>query len=237
MSTKTELLRELATVRDEAQVRAHLLSLEAKQRWDEVETALLQLEHKLDQSADRVAESALDSAKRLFESARHLMVSQEGLRAPARQLMTHPVLTCHIRDDVNQVAQLFWDASCGAVPVVDDDGKLQGMLTDRDICMAAYTQGRRLPDIGVESAMSRRVHSVKPEETLEQLLAVMAEAGVRHLPVVDASERVVGIVSLGDVARYLQRGPAGAEGASKVLIDALVALAGGTFERHASGVG
>jgi CheY-like chemotaxis protein len=55
---------------------------------------------------------------------------------------------------------LFWDTGCGSVPVVDAAGVLQGMLTDRDICMAAYTPGRRLPDIRVQIAMSRCAHAV-----------------------------------------------------------------------------
>jgi CBS domain-containing protein len=225
MSTKRELLAELGTVRDAARVRAHLFGMEARERWTVLEAALLQIEQKLAQSAEALPEAVRDAGHDALRSARAFLQVHAGLSAPARLIMTSPVMTCSPQDDVNDVAQLFWDTSCGSAPVVDAAGALQGMLTDRDICMAAYTQGRRLPDISVESAMTRHVHTVKPDEPLQRVLEIMAEARAHHVPVVDAESKVVGIVSLTDVARWVQSSPKHSDELQAAALSALVAIA------------
>jgi CBS-domain-containing membrane protein len=75
------------------------------------------------------------------------------------------------------------------------------MITDRDICMAAYTQGKPLQEIRVQSAMSKDVVSCKSTDSLEQAEELMRRNKVRRLPVVDAEKRLVGLLSLHDVAR------------------------------------
>jgi CBS domain-containing protein len=61
-----------------------------------------------------------------------------------RRMMRHSVRTCHPNDSLNDAAQVMWEDVCGSVPVVDDQLKPVGFLSDRDICMAAYTQGAPL---------------------------------------------------------------------------------------------
>ena len=60
-----------------------------------------------------------------------------------QRMMRHSVRTCHPNDSLNDAAQIMWEDVCGSVPVVDDQLKLVGFLTDRDICMAAYTKVHR----------------------------------------------------------------------------------------------
>jgi CBS domain-containing protein len=98
----------------------------------------------------------------------------------------------------------MWEGDCGALPVVDHDGRALGMLTDRDICMAAYTQGRALNEIAVSSAMSNHVFSCRASDSLRSLMTAMAAHQVRRVPVVDESDKVIGIVSLADIARLAQ---------------------------------
>jgi len=64
-----------------------------------------------------------------------------------------------------------------------------------------------LPDISVESAMSRCVHTATPNDPLKRVLEIMADAQVHHVPIVDADRCVVGIVSITDVARWIQSSP------------------------------
>ena len=71
-----------------------------------------------------------------------------------REVMTKDVLTCSVSDRLNRAAQLMWESDCGCIPIVEEHGMLVGMLTDRDICMAAYTSGKPLSEISVTSAMS-----------------------------------------------------------------------------------
>ncbi len=121
------------------------------------------------------------------------------------QLMTRNVRACHADDPLNTAAQIMWENDCGCVPVVDAERRVVGMLTDRDVCMAAYTQGGALRALLVSSAMSKNVHSCKPEDALSAAEELLQEKQIRRLPVVDADSRLVGIISLNDIAREAER--------------------------------
>ncbi len=119
------------------------------------------------------------------------------------QLMSRVVATCRPDDRLNAAARIMWERDCGVVPVTMPDGdaeRVVGMLTDRDVCMAAYTQGRPLEELVVSSAMSRTVHACAPGDSLPAALERMAAARVRRLPVVDGAGRLVGLLSFADVA-------------------------------------
>jgi len=116
-------------------------------------------------------------------------------------LMTADVGACRPFDSVDRSAKIMWERDCGAVPVVDQEGRAIAMLTDRDICMAAMTQGRALEDIHVSSAMSRRLWSCRPGDDVKEAEKVMRAHQVRRLPVVDAEGKLVGVLSISDLAR------------------------------------
>src|SRR5262245_52107889 len=111
------------------------------------------------------------------------------------QLMSRTVKRCLATETLNRAAQLMWESDCGCVPVVDDDGRAVGMITDRDVCMAAYTQGAPLASIGVASAMAHDLRSCRGSDTIVEAESIMRAAQVRRLPVVDAEGRVVGLLS------------------------------------------
>src|SRR5512146_1461988 len=116
------------------------------------------------------------------------------------QIMNRAVETCHPQDSLNKAAQIMWDEPCGAVPVVDDQQKPVGFLTDRDVCMAAYTQGKRLEELRVETAMARKVVSCSGEDDLESAVGLMRQYRTRRLPVIDRNGALVGLLSLDDLA-------------------------------------
>ena len=118
----------------------------------------------------------------------------------AQDLMNRSPITCHVNDALNLVAHEMWNHDCGAVLVVNDDGKLVGLVTDRDICMAAYTQNRSLDAILVNSAMAQHVISVHPHQTLAEVEQLMAHHQIRRIPVVDNEHKPVGMISLTDLA-------------------------------------
>ncbi len=123
------------------------------------------------------------------------------------QLMTRNVETCRADDRLNRAAQIMWERDCGVVPVVasgNGSARIVGMVTDRDICMAGYTQGRALEDIPVASAMSKHVCSCRPNDAIATALRVMETNQVRRLPVVDQDDQVVGLLSLADIGREAQ---------------------------------
>ena len=117
------------------------------------------------------------------------------------QLMNQPAVICHAGDTLHTAARLMWDNDCGVLPVVGDDARVIGVVTDRDACMAAYTQGLPLQAIPVVGAMSRQVFSCRPDQALEDAEKLMAEKQVRRLPVLDGDGRAIGVLSLNDVAR------------------------------------
>ena len=119
-----------------------------------------------------------------------------------RDIMTRPAVVCGRHETLNGAARMMWEHDCGVVPVVDDEGRVVGILTDRDICMAAYTQGKSLAGIPVAEAMSRDVVSCRPGDFLESTIRVMADRQVRRLPVLDGDGRPVGMVSFSDLVRH-----------------------------------
>jgi CBS domain-containing protein len=116
-------------------------------------------------------------------------------------LVHHDVTTCTIHDNLAQAAQLMWDRDIGCLPVIDDQGHVAGMITDRDICMAAYTQGSPLHAMPVTIAMAKHVFSCTPSDELAAVERIMSEHQIRRMPVIDAQGHPVGIVSLNDLAR------------------------------------
>ena len=121
------------------------------------------------------------------------------------ELMTKPIVTCLAQDSLDVAARKMWDADCGALPVVSGNGALVGILTDRDICMSTWSRGRLLKDIRVEDAMTKQVYSVKPEQELGVAELLMTEHQVRRIPVVDATNKPVGVISMNDLAREAER--------------------------------
>jgi CBS domain-containing protein len=118
----------------------------------------------------------------------------------ARDLMTEPAITCHVNDALGTAAQRMWDRDIGAIIVVNDDGKLAGIVTDRDICMAAHTRGRLLDDLLVNSAMSTHLTVAGPDATIGELEELMSSHQIRRIPIIDEERRPLGMVSLNDLA-------------------------------------
>ena len=81
--------------------------------------------------------------------------------------MTRDVRACSVHDSLNAAARVMWENDCGCVPIVDSQGRLVGIVTDRDICMAAYTQGVPLEAIPLERVMAARVISCSRTDDLE----------------------------------------------------------------------
>jgi len=140
------------------------------------------------------------------------------------ELMTHAPAVCTTTDHLTRAAQIMWERDCGSVPVLDEAGKLTGIVTDRDICMAAYTQGRALHEIPVSSVMSKVVYAVGPDATAADALDTMNRKAVRRLPVTDASGRLLGILSLADFTRVARESAARRAPTRDAVIDALAAV-------------
>jgi len=121
------------------------------------------------------------------------------------QIMNRPVEACRKEENLNVAAGKMWDSDVGCLPVVNEKDQVLGIITDRDICMAAYTQGRHLQEIPVSTAMSKQVFFCSPEDTIAYAEEMMRKHQVRRLPVVDDDQKLVGILSLNDLVREAER--------------------------------
>ena len=115
-------------------------------------------------------------------------------------LMTRELRSCHPDDFLSHPVQSMWEGDVGAIPVVED-GCVIGMITDRDICIAAHTKGKLLSEIRVREVMSHNVVTCGPNDSIRRVETIMQEQRVRRVPVVDLGNQLVGIVSLNDLAR------------------------------------
>lgn len=123
-----------------------------------------------------------------------------------QQLMNRTVVGCRLEDDLSRAAQLLWEHDIGSVPVIDDAGHLAGILTDRDVCMAAYTRGVALREIPVTAVMTPHVYTCAAEDDVTAVERTMREQQIRRMPVVDAQRRTIGMITLSDIAQASVRG-------------------------------
>ncbi len=113
-------------------------------------------------------------------------------------VMTRNVRTMTPSDTVAGAAQAMDKLNVGVIPVCEGD-KLLGMVTDRDLVVRALAQGLD-GNTPLAKVMSAKVHTARETDDLDTVLADMAAKQIRRLPVVDGANRLVGIVSIGDIA-------------------------------------
>ena len=115
------------------------------------------------------------------------------------EAMTRDVRVCDPGHSIRDCAKTMAEIDAGALPVGEND-RLVGMITDRDIAIRAIAQGKG-PDTPVREVMSAEVKYCFEDEELDHVAKNMGSIRVRRLPVVNRDKRLVGILSLGDLAR------------------------------------
>jgi CBS domain-containing protein len=106
---------------------------------------------------------------------------------------------CRPESNLGEATELMWKGNCGFLPVVGSEGKVVGVVTDRDICIALGTRGRPSGEVAVADVMSKEVFSCAPEDDVRIALAAMREGRVRRLPVISKEGALVGVISMDDV--------------------------------------
>jgi CBS domain-containing protein len=119
----------------------------------------------------------------------------------AKEIMTKDVATCTPHDDILHAMTLMRDHRCGFLPVVDDQGIVVGVVTDRDLCIALLRRDRAPERVPVTDAMSHPAFGCFPDENLKVLLGRMGNHHVRRMVVFDRVGRLEGVVSMDDIAR------------------------------------
>lgn len=126
------------------------------------------------------------------------------MQVQVEELMSKQVQCCDPEDSLERAAQLMWDHDCGCLPVcrpTNGASHAIGMITDRDICMCALFQHKRLSDLKVSDAMARQLLACQPTDSVEQAESLMRSKKVRRLPVLDGEGQLRGLISLADLAR------------------------------------
>ncbi len=225
LPTAQAMIDSLRSLRDRARLQMHLFSLDAQKHWREIETSLEGLQSRLEQGG-KIADAVGATFRDVTDTARQFFREIDGvldLAAPVRTIMPPAPSSCSPDDTLNRAAQIMWDRNVGSVPVLDGNQRLVGILTDRDICMAAYTRGLPTQAMTVASVMATDVTPCSPEDSIGHVARLMAEKQIRRVPVLDAG-RLAGIVSLGDIARFVATRDRGKSSACLALTLTLAAI-------------
>lgn len=124
------------------------------------------------------------------------------------EIMTlNPILTSP-DTSLKETAELMARDDIGFIPV-GDENRLQGTLTDRDIVIRCVSKGKDAETTCIRDILTSKLHYCREDQSAGEVARIMSEKQVRRLPVLNKDNRLVGIVSLGDIARYLSADIAG----------------------------
>ena len=123
----------------------------------------------------------------------------------ARDLMTKNPHSVAPDATLRDVARIMHDEDTGIVPVCDATRRLVGLITDRDMVIRTFDEERSWADIRVREVMTDDVHAVTPEESVHDTISLMGKKQIRRVPVVDRNDRLVGMVSMADIANRADR--------------------------------
>lgn len=128
--------------------------------------------------------------------------SPRAARIRCREIMTSNVKTATRDQTLREVATLMRDGDMGSIPVVED-GKLVGIVTDRDIVVRSIADGRDATS-PISEAMTTEIFSVRPDDFVFEAIRMMGDKQVRRIPVVDENGALAGIIAMADVALELE---------------------------------
>jgi CBS domain-containing protein len=119
-----------------------------------------------------------------------------------KSVMNKQVATCLPTDSLGAAAEIMWNKDCGIVPIVEPGSlRLLGVVTDRDLAMAALLSNRPMDAIRVGDAMTTKLFTCGEEDDLREAHDTMREHQVRRVPVVGEKGRLLGLVTLSDLVR------------------------------------
>lgn len=112
-----------------------------------------------------------------------------------------PPVTISAGKDMPDAMRLLIDNHIGSLVVVDDDDNPIGIITERDIFHLAFRYRGDMMDMKIGENMSTKLVVGSPDDDIEDLARIMTEKHIRHIPIVDDSDQLCGIVSIGDIVK------------------------------------
>ena len=140
-----------------------------------------------------------------------------------KSIMTSEVKSCAPDTTLAAAARIMSNRDCGIVPVLDSQRKLIGVITDRDVCLAVATKLQSPDELPVRDVMTKKVYTCSPDDDARTALNVMKNHAVRRVPVVMADGRLVGVISIDDLALRAESHE-GAAVSDERLLDALKSI-------------
>lgn len=114
-------------------------------------------------------------------------------------IMTREVQCCGPDTNLAAAAKMMWDSDCGVLPILNIQGQVMGIITDRDICMAAATKNAAPSSLTVWETSSGKVITCRPDDDIHAALDLMERGRFRRLPVVDDDGMLQGMLSMNDL--------------------------------------
>jgi len=116
-----------------------------------------------------------------------------------REVMKASPQGCSPATNLAEVTERLWKSGCGALPVLDGQGKVIGIITDRDICVAAGTRNQRPSDLAAQAAMTRDVATCFADDEIHTALKTMRDRKVRRMPVLTRAGELAGLLTMSDL--------------------------------------
>ena len=130
------------------------------------------------------------------------MTDSPRARIKCREIMTSDVKTTTRDTSLGEVAMMMREGDMGSIPVLEN-GKLVGIVTDRDIVVRSIAEGKDA-STPVGEAMTTDIFSVKPDDFVFEAIRLMGDKQVRRIPVVDESGALAGIIAMADIALEME---------------------------------
>ena len=123
-----------------------------------------------------------------------------------KDIMTRHVTSCMRRDKLSDIVCEMWKHDCGIIPLVDKEGKVTGVITDRDVALALWKKDRPPSEVLAGELPTAKLYACADTDDIDDALRIMQRARVRRMPVIDKNEHLVGILSMNDVALHAHSG-------------------------------
>jgi CBS domain-containing protein len=119
-------------------------------------------------------------------------------------IMMRTPAACNARTNLGAAVEILWHRNCGMLPVTNDEGKVTGVVTDRDLCIALGTRNHLPGEVTLGEVVTGKMFWCKPDDDVHAALNTMAREKVRRLPVINGEGKLVGILSMDDVVVHAE---------------------------------
>jgi CBS domain-containing protein len=155
-----------------------------------------------------------------------------------KDVMTTNPRFCRPKDTLAQVVESMWEGDCHILPIVDRTNRVTGVITDRDVALGVWRKDRAPRDIRVDELPLARLYTCATTDDVDDALRIMRRALVRRLPIIDENEKLVGILSMDDLALHVKE-PEGTKNGltAQKVAEAIKAICSPRKPNIASGIG